>query len=116
MRLKKTLRAPFSLDSKQPWGTAQTDFDFSQFLSAPSKYRLTVSGEIDIRLTKGLSLNLDGSSSFIRDQLYLSKGDATAEEILSRQRQLATGYRYSLSVGISYTFGSIFNNIVNTRM
>jgi len=108
--------ATVSLDSKQPWGTAQIDFAFSQFLSAPSKYRLTASGEIDIRVTKGLSLSFDGSASFIRDQIYLPKGDATPEEILSRQRQLATGYRYSFSAGISYTFGSIFNNIVNTRM
>lgn len=108
--------ATVSLDSKQPWGTTQTDFAFSQFLSTPSKYRLTASGEIDIRVTKGLSLSFDGSASFIRDQIYLPKGDATPEEILSRQRQLATGYRYSFSAGISYTFGSIFNNIVNTRM
>jgi hypothetical protein len=105
-----------SLDTKEPWGTAQTDVEFSQYLNQPGKYRLTANGEIDVRLTKGLSLNLDASASRIRNQLYLPKGDATEEEVLARQRQLATGYRYSFSVGISYTFGSIFNNIVNTRM
>lgn len=105
-----------SLDSKEPWGTAQGDVEFDQYLSQPSKYRLTASGELDIRLTKGLSLNIDGSVSRIRNQLYLPKGDATEEEVLARQRQLETRYRYAFSVGISYTFGSIFNNIVNTRM
>jgi len=105
-----------SLDRKEPWGTVQADVEFSQYLNRSGKYRLTANGEIDIRLTKGLSLNLDGSASRIRDQLYLPKGDATEEEVLARQRQLATGYRYSFSIGISYTFGSIFNNIVNTRM
>ena len=50
-----------------------------------------------------------------RDQIYLPKGEATTEEILVRQRQLATGYQYFLNFGISYSFGSIFNNIVNPR-
>jgi hypothetical protein len=105
-----------SLDTKEPWGTARTDVEFSQYLNRPSKYRLTARGQIDVRLAKGLSLNLNASASRIRNQLYLPKGDATEEEVLARQRQLATGHRYSFSVGISYTFGSIFNNIVNTRM
>ena len=108
--------ATVSLDSNQPWGTSEVNFAFSQALSQPSRYRLTASGEIDIRVTRGLSLSFDASASFIRDQIYLPAGDATPEEILSRQRQLATGHRYSVSAGISYTFGSIFNNIVNSRM
>jgi len=41
--------------------------------------------------------------------------EATDQEILVRQRQLATSYRYGVSVGLSYTFGSIFNNVVNPR-
>ena len=108
--------ATVSLDTNQPWGTSEAYFTFSQFLNSPGKYQLTAGGEIDIRITKGLSLSFDTSASKIRDQVYLPKGDATPEEVLSRQRQLATGYRYSVSAGISYTFGSIFNNIVNTRM
>jgi hypothetical protein len=35
--------------------------------------------------------------------------------ILVRMRELATGYRYYFSVGVSYSFGSIFNNVVNPR-
>jgi hypothetical protein len=56
-----------------------------------------------------------GSASRINDQLYLPAEGATDEEILLRRRQLATSYRYRLSIGASYTFGSIFNNVVNTR-
>ncbi len=108
--------ATVSLDTNQPWGRSEIDFAFSQALSKPNRYRLTASGEIDIRVTRGLSLSFDASASFIRDQIYLPAGDATPEEILSRQRQLATGHRFSVSAGISYTFGSIFNNIVNSRM
>jgi len=105
-----------SLDVKRTWGSVRADFDFSQYLSDVSKYRISVGGETDLRLFKGLSLSIDASGSKVRDQLYLPKGDATDEEVLARQRQLATGYRYSFSVGISFTFGSIYNNIVNTRM
>ena len=50
-----------------------------------------------------------------RDQLYLPRAGATPEEILVRQQQLATTYRYSINFGLSYSFGSIFNNVVNPR-
>jgi hypothetical protein len=51
----------------------------------------------------------------IKDQISLGKSSASTEEILLRLRQLATDYSYSFSVGISYSFGSIFNTVVNPR-
>ena len=45
----------------------------------------------------------------------LEKGEATEEEVLLRQRQLATGHRYSVSVGFSFSFGSLSNATVNPR-
>jgi hypothetical protein len=51
----------------------------------------------------------------LRDQLYLSKGGATNDEILLQRRQLSTSYSYFAGVSLSYTFGSIFNNVVNPR-
>jgi len=42
-------------------------------------------------------------------------GSATEEEILLEQRQLATQYDYFLSLGLRYTFGSIYSNVVNPR-
>jgi hypothetical protein len=62
-----------------------------------------------------LSLSLNADITAVHDQVYLPRGRATTEEILARQRQLATGYEYSYSFGISYTFGSIHNGIVNPR-
>ena len=64
---------------------------------------------------KGLSLNVGGGASWIRDQIYLPKGEASRDDVLVRQRQLATSYDYYLYFGVSYTFGSIYNNIVNPR-
>jgi hypothetical protein len=69
-----------------------------------------------LRIVKGLSLRFSSGFELIHDQLYLAKGDASLEELLLQQRQLATTYEFSSSVGLSYTFGSIYNNVVNTRL
>jgi len=104
-----------AFDLTQPWGSTEITFETLAYLHDPGRHRLELDGRLDIRLFKGFSLNVEGAISRIRDQLYLPKGDATDEEILLRRRQLATDYRYEFKTGFSYTFGSIFNNIVNTR-
>ena len=102
-------------DSRQPWGQLNLSLDATHHLSLNGKYRLEGGSSIELRVAKGLSIDFGGWASFIRDQLYLPRGDATTEEILVRQRQLKTSYEYSVSFGISYTFGSLNNNIVNPR-
>ncbi|MDA0334911.1 MAG: hypothetical protein O2782_07090 [bacterium] len=52
----------------------------------------------------------------INDQLSLAVGGATLEEVLLRRRELATDYKVWSRAGLSYTFGSIYNNVVNTRL
>ena len=104
-----------SLSMRQPWGTASASVDFTQYLSMPDKYRLSAYGSTNVRLFKGFSFNVFGSASRTRDQINLRLGEASPEEILIRQRQLASGYDYYMSFGITYSFGSIFNNIVNPR-
>jgi len=51
----------------------------------------------------------------VHDQLSLVKGGATTEEILLHRKELETQYRYYVSFGLTYTFGSIYNNVVNPR-
>ena len=68
-----------------------------------------------MRLFKGFSFNVYGGYDRIRDQIGLRKGGATPEEVLLRRRQLATGHSYHMGFGISYSFGSIFNSVVNPR-
>jgi hypothetical protein len=99
----------------QPWGSTSTALTASSFLDDNSKNRLELFNITDVRLFKGLSLNAFISASRVRDQLYLARGGATEQEILVRRRQLATSYSYFASLGLSYTFGSIFNNVVNPR-
>ena len=108
-------RAEVGLSMRQPWGSANAELNFVQYLDDPSKYSLGVDGGAEIRLFKGFSVNFFGELSRTRDQIYLPRGEASTDEILLRQRQLLTGYQYYFSFGFGYTFGSIFNNIVNPR-
>ena len=102
----------------QPWGSVDVNASAFQYLAADrfDKYRLTLGGGVDLRVVRGLSVRLDGRYSFVRDQIGLRASDATDGEILTRQFELATGYSYYASVGLSYSFGSIFNQVVNPRL
>lgn len=104
-----------SLALRQPWGTASGSVETLHYLNRRSKYRINASGELDVRLFKGFSFETFVSASRRRDQLSLRRGSATTEEILVRQRELATGYEYEFGFGFSYSFGSVFNNVVNPR-
>ena len=68
-----------------------------------------------MRLARGLSVQAEVNASRIRDQLSLPARGATAEEALLRLRRLQSGYEYRFSVGLTYTFGSIFSSVVNPR-
>lgn len=62
-----------------------------------------------------MSVTVSGSGSRIRDQIFLPARGLTDEEILVQRRQLATDYRFNLALGVWLTFGSIYNNVVNSR-
>ena len=74
-----------------------------------------MSGITEINLFKGLSFNMLARYDKVNDQISLRRGSASTEEILLRQRQLGTDHSYSFAVGISYSFGSSFNTVVNPR-
>ncbi len=100
---------------RQPWGTWRASAAYSTFLHDHKKYNLDFFADVDVRLFRGFSLNIEGSYSRVRDQVYLPAGEASDEDVLLRLRRLQTGYRYRMQVGFSFQFGSIFNNVVNPR-
>ena len=108
-------QASASLDQREPWGSLQAELEYSTFLPDPSRYRLQLEGDVNVRLARGLSLSIEGSTSRIRDQLSLPRRGVTPEEVLLRLRRLRSGYEYDVQIGLTYTFGSIFNTIVNPR-
>jgi len=97
------------------WGSVSVDLEGGTYLHDFTKNSYNIFTNLNIRITKGLSLYVSGSFGVVHDQLYLPKGGASLEEILTRQQALATQYNYFVSIGISYTFGDIFNNVVNPR-
>jgi hypothetical protein len=111
--LEQAFRVGFS--QRQPWGNASINAVASSYIPKTHRYNLSLNGNLSYRLTRGLDLNLNGNVSSVRDQIYLSGTGLTEEERLLRIRQEATDYTYGGSVGISYQFGSIFNNVVNNR-
>lgn len=101
---------------RQPWGDVLTYLEASSYLHDFSKNRVELYSRVSVRVFKGLAVRFSANLDLIRDQLNLPVGDASIEDILLRQRQIATDFEVSTGVGLSYTFGSAFNNVVNTRL
>jgi hypothetical protein len=104
-----------SLVLNQKWGQVEFGIDYHNYFHDWSKFNLKADMELDIRITGGLSFEIETRAELIRDQLYLPKQGASPEEVLTRQRQIATGYMFYTSFGINYRFGSKLNNFVNPR-
>lgn len=105
-----------NLRYREKWGSIYSYLVASQFLDHPDQNRLTLNNNINLRIVRGLSLRISGNFQLIRDQINLPQGEASIEDLLLRQRQISTNFQNRISLGLSYTFGSIFNNIVNTRL
>lgn len=104
-----------SLTAQQPWGSVGISALFRNQVMDATKRRASIGGHISVRVVRGLRVNFGGNVSSIHDQINLRLEDVSDEEILVRQRERGTSYRYNANFGVSYTFGSILNNIVNPR-
>lgn len=100
---------------QQRWGSVNISLEASTYLHDLSKNRIELDGWVSIRIFKGLSLSLRGGVARINNQITLPKGGANEAEILLRLQELRTAYSIDGSIGFTYTFGSIYNNIVNPR-
>ena len=99
----------------QPWGESTISVDGTQFLHDLSKWSVSLNGDLELRLLRGLNLDVGGSVEWIEDQIFISREDLTDEEILLGRFERPTDSAYSFRIGLSYEFGSIFNNVVNNR-
>jgi len=104
-----------SSDFTQSWGSGSIFLGFSHYFHDFTKRSFSLGGQLSFHLIKGLSLQVAGNFASIHDQLTLPKTGASYEEVLLQRKELATQYRYFSMVGLSYTFGSIYNSVVNTR-
>ncbi|MCK4824287.1 hypothetical protein KA005_51520, partial [bacterium] len=104
-----------TLAAREPWGSVSMSLEGSHYFHDFSKNRLNLWANIDLRIFKGLSLDIFGRYERIHDQLSLPLEGATLNEVLLRIKELETSYEYSISVGLRYTFGSVYSNVVNPR-
>jgi hypothetical protein len=111
--VRQELRA--RMDFTQPWGEIEGRVNASAYMHDLSKNRVDMNLEFDFRIFRGLSLSLNGRYSLINDQLSIPRGDISDAEQLLNLREQATSYSYRGSIGIEYSFGSIYNNVVNPR-
>lgn len=107
------LQANLALNQK--WGTVDLGVVYHTYLHDMKLDNLSASVSIDVRITAGLSFYISTYGNLVHDQVYLLKKDASLLDILTRRRQLASGYYVNTSAGITYRFGSVLNNFVNPR-
>jgi len=105
----------FELSQRQQWGDASISMTGSHFLHNVDLYNVRLGGQIDYRVARGVSLNAEGNISWVNDQIYLSAEGATDAEALLNLQQRSQDFNYSLQLGFSFQFGSIYNNVVNNR-
>jgi len=110
---KHELRLAYQVQEK--WGSINVSLSGSNYFHDWSKNKVELDGFIRLRIIKGLSLSINGGVGYINDQLNLRKGDLSEAERLLRLKEQATSYSIQGGISITYTFGSIYNNVVNPR-
>jgi hypothetical protein len=103
-------------DIRKSWGSVNVSGRYASFIPDAKKWNLSFNGETNLNLVKGLQFNIGGGASLIRDQIFLSASGRTRDQILTQQRALASNYNLFFYTGLSYSFGSIYNSVVNPRM
>jgi hypothetical protein len=110
---KQELRFAYQVQEK--WGSVNVSLTGSNYFHDWSKNRLELNGVINLRIIKGLRLSVNGGIAYINDQLNLIKGNLTEAERLLRLKEQATNFSIQGGLSLTYTFGSIYNNVVNPR-
>ncbi|MEN8117835.1 MAG: hypothetical protein ABFS16_12690 [Bacteroidota bacterium] len=110
---QQQLQVAYQIQEK--WGSINISLEGSNYLHDFKKNRVELDGMISVRIVKGLSVRIWGGVAKIHDQLSLVRGELSEADILLQLQELATEYSVDGGLGITYTFGSIYNNVVNPR-
>ena len=116
---KETLyghEASAAINFYQKWGSFSTGMYYRSYLKDASLNSMGANIYWNIRITGGLSFYVSATGNIVHDQVYLPKGNATEQEVLTRRRQLQSTFDYYTSFGLNLRFGSKLNNFVNPRI
>lgn len=97
----------------KPWGNINVGAFYDSYLNDLSKFSLSFSGSVNWNIFKGFKFAIGGSYDITRNLIQLSKEGATRDDVLLQQKQLNSQFSYFFGAGISYQFGSKFNNYIN---
>ncbi len=112
-RFRQDLRIAYQVQEK--WGSVNLSVLGSNYFHDFTKNSIQIDGYIRIRIVKGLSFSINGEAGYINNRLNQRKGTISEAERLLRLKQQATKFEVGGSLSINYTFGSIYNNVVNPR-
>jgi hypothetical protein len=99
----------------QKWGSTNGTIEYNNYFHDWSLNSLNINLYANVRLSGALSFYMGMWGGLTRNQVFIPKGGASVEDVLTRRRQLASGYYLGSWFGISYRFGSMLNNFVNPR-
>jgi hypothetical protein len=102
-------------DVNQSWGSVQVATQLNSFLREPSRFRLALGGQLTLLLFEGLSVELEGTSAWVRDQINVRQRPLGDTEVLLFTAEQPTRFVLEATLGFSYAFGSVHNTIVNPR-
>lgn len=105
----------FDLEFKEEWGEIDIRFNYKTKIDDLARNRLDLGGKISLNLFEGIGIYVSGGYAEIHDQYSIPKSELSLDELLLQRRELATQFEFYGNFGVSYTFGSIYNNIVNPR-
>lgn len=100
---------------QEKWGSINVSLEGSNYLHDFTKNKIELDGSVNIRIIKGLSFSIRGGIARIRDQLSLVGEELSEADILLQLQEMESAYNVDGGIGLTYTFGSIFNNVVNPR-
>lgn len=100
---------------QQAWGSVRAGLTGSHYFHDFDANRLAFFSQINLRLFSGFAISISGDLDLVNDLVSIPKGEMSLEEILLEQRRQATNYQMFWAVGFTYTFGSDFENVINTR-
>ena len=104
------------VDVNQGWGGIQAIMQASSFINRPEQWHLSAGIVFSLNVVAGLSVQLEGVASYIKDQIALRGEALTEAQAYLATRELAKNYALTAEFGFSYTFGSVHNTIVNPRL
>ncbi len=100
---------------KQNWGNLSSTVTYQNYLHDFSLNSVSLWLNLKVRLFKGFSWRVNGSFKIRKNQVNIARQSASIEDVLLQQQELGTGYSYWMNTGINYSFGSMYNSVVNPR-